>query len=56
MLIAHFQNLAKKYGDTVALRGVTFDVHGGVHKSRAKQRSGALARISLRATEGHHEN
>ena len=29
MLIAQFQNLVKTYGDTVALRGVTFDVHGG---------------------------
>jgi len=28
MLIAQFQNLVKTYGDTVALRGVTFDVHG----------------------------
>ena len=29
MLIAQFKDLAKTYGDTVALRGVTFDVHGG---------------------------
>ena len=29
MLIAQFQNLVKTYGETVALRGVTFDVHGG---------------------------
>jgi ABC-2 type transport system ATP-binding protein len=29
MLIVQFQNLVKSYGDTVALRGVTFDVHAG---------------------------
>ena len=29
MLIAQFNDLAKSYGDTVALRGVTFDVHAG---------------------------
>jgi ABC-2 type transport system ATP-binding protein len=29
MLIAQFKNLVKSYGDTPALRGVTFDVHGG---------------------------
>ena len=29
MLIAQFKDLVKTYGDTVALRGVTFDVHGG---------------------------
>jgi ABC-2 type transport system ATP-binding protein len=29
MLIAQFKELAKTYGATVALRGVTFDVHGG---------------------------
>ncbi len=29
MLIAQFEELAKSYGATVALRGVTFDVHGG---------------------------
>ena len=29
MLIAQFQNLVKSYGDTLALRGVSFDVHGG---------------------------
>jgi ABC-2 type transport system ATP-binding protein len=29
MFIAVFENLAKSYGQTVALRGVSFDVHGG---------------------------
>lgn len=29
MVIAQFTNLVKSYGDTLALRGVGFDVHGG---------------------------
>ena len=29
MVILSFDNLVKRYGDTTALRGVSFDVHAG---------------------------